>query len=179
MGRKKFHKLRYLWKTRGGDGICPPHRPPPSMRNRVNKFILVCVNNNIFWQIKFIISTKLLRGCLSNVFQTSISTDFCFIAKKIMKCLLCSSSFDNDEELIEHYITYRKIEPNSRFFQKLFQSNKTCSVFCKCLRWDDFLTTSDFKMKRDFLKHYNEVYNDLFEVSLLMLKKLLIYWSLR
>ena len=135
--------------------------PPPSMRNRVNKFILVCVNNNIFWQIKFIISTKLLRGCLSNVFQTSISTDFCFIAKKIMKCLLCSSSFDNDEELIEHYITYHKIDPNNRFFQKLLQSKKNCSVFHKCLRCDDFLTTSDFKIKHDFLKHYNEGYNDL------------------
>ena len=80
-----------------------------------------------------------------------------------MSCLLCSSSFDNDEELIEHYITYHKIDPNNRFFQKLFQSNKNCSLFRKCLRCDDFLTTSDFKIKHDFLKHYNEGYNDLFE----------------
>ena len=80
-----------------------------------------------------------------------------------MKCLLCSSSFDNDDELIEHYITYHKIDPNNRFFQKLLQSKKNCSVFHKCLRCDDFLTTSDFKIKHDFLKHSNEGYNDLFE----------------
>ena len=45
----------------------------------------------------------------------------------------------------------------------LFQSNKNCSVFRKILRCDNFLTTSDFKLKHDFLKHYNECYNDLFE----------------
>ena len=80
-----------------------------------------------------------------------------------MRCLLCSSIFDNDEELIEHYITYHKIDPNNRFFQKLFQSNKNFPVFLKCLRYDDFLTNSYFKIKHDFLKHYNEGYNDLFE----------------
>ena len=80
-----------------------------------------------------------------------------------MECLLYFSSFDDNEELIQHYITYHKIDPNNRFFQKLFQSNKNCSVFRKCLRCDDFLTTSDFKIKHDFLKHYNEGYNDLFE----------------
>ena len=80
-----------------------------------------------------------------------------------MKCLLCSSSFDNNEELIGNYITCHKISANIRFFQKLFQPNKKCSVFSKCLRCDDFLTTSDFKIKHDFLKHYNEGYNDLFE----------------
>ena len=80
-----------------------------------------------------------------------------------MKCLLCSSSFDNNEELIDHYITYHKIDPNNRFFWKFFQSNKNCSVFCKCLKCDDFFTTSDFKIKHDFLNHYNGGYNDLFE----------------
>ena len=80
-----------------------------------------------------------------------------------MECLLYFSSFDDNEELIQHYITYHKIDPNNRFFQKLFQSNKNCSLFRKCLRCDDFLTTSDFKIKHDFLKHYNEGYNDLFE----------------
>ena len=80
-----------------------------------------------------------------------------------MNCLLCSSSFDNDEELIEHYITLPQDDPNNRFFQKLFQSNKNCSVFHKCLRCDNVLTTSDFKIKDDFLKHYNEAYNNLFK----------------
>ena len=59
--------------------------------------------------------------------------------------------------------TDHKIDPNNRFFQKLFRSSRNCSVFCKCLRCDDFLTTSDFKIKHDFLKHFDEGYNDLFE----------------
>ena len=80
-----------------------------------------------------------------------------------MKCLLCSSDFDSDEELIEHYITYHKIDPNNRFFEKLFQSYKKCLVFRKCLRSDEFLTTSDFKIKCDFSKQFNKGYNELFE----------------
>ena len=123
---------------------------------KVNKFILVCVNNNIFWQIKFIILTATVERRSFKCFSNNYFNFFYIVAKKIMKCLLCSSSFDNDEELIEHYITYHKIDPNNRFFQKLFQSNKNCLVFCKCLRCDDFLTTSDFKIKHDILKHYNE-----------------------
>ena len=80
-----------------------------------------------------------------------------------MKCLLCSATFDSNEELGEHYKSYHKIDPNSRFFQKLFQSNKNSSISRKCLRCDDFLTTSNFKIKHDFLKHYNEGSADFFE----------------
>ena len=61
------------------------------------------------------------------------------------------------------YVSYHKIDPNNRFVQKLFQSNKNCSIFRKCLRCDDFLITSDYKKKHDFLKHYNEGEYDLFE----------------
>ena len=96
-----------------------------------------------------------------------------------MKCLLCSSSFDNDEEFIEHYITYHKINPNNRFFQeaRFFQSNRNCSVFRKCLGCDDFLTTSDFKIKHDFLKHYNEGYNDLFKDKPVDVEKTVNLWK--
>ena len=80
-----------------------------------------------------------------------------------MKCLLCYAAFENDEDLIEHYVSNHKIDPNNRFFQKLFQSSKKCSIFWKCLRCDDFLTTSNYKKKHDFLKHYNEGEYDLFE----------------
>ena len=80
-----------------------------------------------------------------------------------MKCLLCSATFDNDEDLIEHYLSYHKIDPNNRFFQKLFQSSKNWSIFRKCLMCDDFLTTSDYKKKLDFLKHCNKGEDDLFE----------------
>ena len=45
-----------------------------------------------------------------------------------MKCLLCSATFDNDEDLIEHFVSYHEIDPNNRFFQKSFQSSKNCSI---------------------------------------------------
>ena len=80
-----------------------------------------------------------------------------------MKSLLCSATFENVDDLIEHYVSNHKIDPNNRFFQKPFQSRKKCSIFCKCLGCDDFLTTSNYKKKHDFLKHYNEGEDDLFE----------------
>ena len=71
-----------------------------------------------------------------------------------MKCLLYSASFDNEERLIEHYVEYHKVDRNNTFFQKLFQPAKKGSIFRKCLRCGDFLSTENFKVKHDFLKHY-------------------------
>ena len=71
-----------------------------------------------------------------------------------MKCLLCLASFNSDERLIEHYVEYYKVDRNNRFFQKLFQPSKNGSIFRKCLRCGDFLSTESFKVKHDFLKHY-------------------------
>ena len=72
-----------------------------------------------------------------------------------MKCLICSAPFDNDEDLIEHYVSYHKIDPKNRLFQKLFQSSKNCWIFRKCyLKLGFFfLTTSDHKKKETVNKH--------------------------
>ena len=75
-----------------------------------------------------------------------------------MKCLLCSAVFDSQEDLINHYRSYHKIDPSNRFFQ----SSKNYSVFRKCLRCNDFLTTSAY-IKNNDLKHYDEGNIDLFE----------------
>ena len=80
-----------------------------------------------------------------------------------MKCLLYSSIFQNEEDLIEHYISYYNVDTNNRFFQKLFQQSRNCSIFRKCLRCDDFVTASEFKIKHNFLKHYKKEQNELFE----------------
>ena len=88
-----------------------------------------------------------------------------------MKCLLRSATFDNDEDLIEHYVSYHKIDLNKIFFQKRFQSSKNCSIFRACLRCNDFLTSCDYKKKHDFLKRYNEGENDLFEDKPIDIKK--------
>ena len=80
-----------------------------------------------------------------------------------MKCLLCSSNFDTNEELIPHCITYHKVDRSNKFFQKLFQPQKQSPIFRKCLRCNDFLTTNSYKVKYDFLKHYDQRQDTVFE----------------
>ena len=36
-------------------------------------------------------------------------------------------------------------------------STKKKAVFKKCLRFNNFLTTGDHKVRHDFLKHYDQV----------------------
>ena len=48
-----------------------------------------------------------------------------------MKCLLCSSTFENQEDLLCHYIDYHNVDENNCFFQKLFQiENMTFKMLC-------------------------------------------------
>ena len=68
-----------------------------------------------------------------------------------MRCLLCSAIFNTDKELIQHYVSYHRVDANNRFFQKLFQQTKNSMTLHKCLRWNDFITTRHYKIKHDFL----------------------------
>ena len=54
-----------------------------------------------------------------------------------MKCLLCSSNFENKQELIDHYLLYHNVDQNNCFFKKLFvKDNK---AFLKnCIRCNEF-----------------------------------------
>ena len=70
--------------------------------------------------------------------------------------------FENEQELIQHYISYHNVDQNNWFFQKLFQPKKK-AVFKQCLRCNDFLTTGDHKVRYDFLKHYDQGQNIPFE----------------
>ena len=71
-----------------------------------------------------------------------------------MKCLLCSSKCQDQQKLIDHYLTYHNVDQNNWFFKKLFVTdNKT--FLKKYIRWDDFLTTKKEKVKHDFLNHYD------------------------
>ena len=72
-----------------------------------------------------------------------------------MKCLLCSSNFENQEDLLNHYISYHNVDENNWFFQKLFQI-KNKSLLKQCLRCSEFLTTEKHKSIPNFLKHYEE-----------------------
>ena len=73
-----------------------------------------------------------------------------------MNCLLCNffdSTGRTDEELIEHYLSYHKIDPENYFFLGLFKGEN--GLFCKeCIRCNEFLTTKAEIKKHNFLKHY-------------------------
>ena len=71
----------------------------------------------------------------------------------IFSILFLDSTGRTDEELIEHYISYHKINPENYFFLGLFKGEN--GLFCKeCIRCNEFLTTKAEVKKHNFLKHY-------------------------
>ena len=66
-----------------------------------------------------------------------------------MKYLLCSQELTSKEQLKEHY----KVNPFNHFFFKLFKPANEVYKPRKCLRCQDFLPTTKFKVTYDFLKH--------------------------
>ena len=79
-----------------------------------------------------------------------------------MKCLLCSSKFKDQKELLDHYLSYHNIDENNWFFQKLFQSNN--KILLKySIRCIEFLETEKQKAVHNFLKDYDEGKNIPFE----------------
>ena len=73
-----------------------------------------------------------------------------------MKCLLCSSTFQNQENLLNHYISYHNVDENNCFFQKLFQIKNNKSILKQCVRCSEFLTSQKHKSIHNFHKHYEE-----------------------
>ena len=71
-----------------------------------------------------------------------------------MKCLLCSSKFQDQQKLIDRYLTYHNVDQNNWFFKKLFVTNNK-TFLKKCIRCDEFVTTKKEKAKHDFIKHYD------------------------
>ena len=95
-----------------------------------------------------------------------------------MKCLLCSSKFENQNDLLNHYVTYHNIDENNCFFEKLFQIRDKTTLLRQCIRCDEFLTTDKHKAVHNFLKHYEDGKSIPFEekpVDILRLPTLTIY----
>ena len=94
-----------------------------------------------------------------------------------MKCLLCSSKFENKNDLMNHYILYHNIDENNWFFQKLFQI-KDKAILRQCIRCDKFLTTDKHKAVHNFPEHYEDSKSIPFEeqpIDTLKLPALAIY----
>ena len=73
--------------------------------------------------------------------------------------------FENQEDLLGHYIDYHNVDENNWFFQKLFQT-KNMTVL-KRVRCEEFLTTDKHKSVYNFLTHYDESKNIPFEDKLI------------
>ena len=94
-----------------------------------------------------------------------------------MKCLLCSSKFKDQKDLLNHYVTYHNVDKNNWFSQKLFQI-KDKSLLKRRLRCDEFSVTDKHNVVHNFLKHYDDGKTIPFEekpLDILKLPALTIY----
>ena len=69
-----------------------------------------------------------------------------------MKCLMCSSQFNDKSKLVDHYINYHNIDQNNYFFNCLINV-KNKPHLKKCIRCAEFLVTKKEEAQHDFLKH--------------------------
>ena len=88
-----------------------------------------------------------------------------------MKCLLSSSKFNDQQELLNHYVNFHHVDENNWFFQKLFQIKDT-SVLKSCLRCDEFILNDKHRRIHNFLKHYDDGKTQPFEEKLLAVKRI-------
>ena len=49
-------------------------------------------------------------------------------------------TFQNEQDLLNHYVSYHNVDENNWFFQKLFQS-KNKLLLKQCVRYNEFLLT--------------------------------------
>ena len=88
-----------------------------------------------------------------------------------MKCLLCSLSFSNQNELYDHYVQFHKIDTSNWFFKNLFDK-KNLKILKKCLRCEEFIYDTKAKAEHDFLNHFSEGKEEPFENKPLIIKNL-------
>ena len=71
-----------------------------------------------------------------------------------MKCLLCDFKTNNTPEPEDHYLNFHNVDRENRFFKTLFEDEKNVFHGGRCVRCNEFLSTTKFKTFHDFLKHY-------------------------
>ena len=82
-----------------------------------------------------------------------------------MKCLLFNFNSNEPNEVREHYIAFHKVDPKNEFFKNSFQEVRNVIHGKRCVRCQEFLPTSQFKIYHDFVKHYENGKN-VFEENL-------------
>ena len=56
-----------------------------------------------------------------------------------------------------HYIDFHRVDLKNEFFKKIFIEDKNVFYGKRCLRCQEYLPTSRFKIYHNFLKHYSDV----------------------
>ena len=72
-----------------------------------------------------------------------------------MKCLLCNVELNNSVDVKKYYLEYHNVDQNNYFFVNLFKNQNSVFNGKKCLRCNEFLPSSLFKVYHDFLVHYD------------------------
>ena len=73
-----------------------------------------------------------------------------------MKCLLCKFNANEKRELEKHYLNFHNIDKDNVFFRRLIEEKNNVFHGKRCLRCEEFIPSSRFKLFHDFLKHYDE-----------------------
>ena len=89
-----------------------------------------------------------------------------------MKCLLCSLKFDDEKGLLNHNISFHKIDESNWFFKNLFNVKKNSKILKKCLRCEDFIYDKQAKVGHDFLNHFDKGKDQLFESKVIDIRTL-------
>ena len=71
-----------------------------------------------------------------------------------MKCLLCNFQSNVLEDVKKHYIDFHNVDRNNHFFVNLFEMQNNVVHGKKCLKCNEFLPSSRFKVNHNFLAHY-------------------------
>ena len=82
-----------------------------------------------------------------------------------MKCLLCDFELNDLESVRKHYLDFHNVNWNNHFFKKLYKKQNNVFHGKKCVRCNEFLPSSPYKIIHDFLVHYDagkEVFENFF-----------------
>ena len=85
-----------------------------------------------------------------------------------MKCLLCNFKSNEKSEVENHYLNFHNVDKNNIFFQRLFHEKNNVFHGRKCVRCEEFIPTTKFKLYHDFLKHYSDGKNVIEEKAVLV-----------
>ena len=89
-----------------------------------------------------------------------------------MKCLLCNFKSNEKLEVENNYFNFRNVDKNNIFFQRLFHEKNNVFHGRRCVRCEELIPTTRFKLFHDFLKHYNEGKDNIVEEKPLTVTKI-------